>query len=347
MTLGPVMLDLEGTEVSDVEREILQHPVVGGVILFSRNYEHPEQLAELTGQIHALRRPSLIVAIDQEGGRVQRCKNGFTELPAVHRIGRLYDIDQAVADEVARSCGWLMAAELRGLGVDLSFAPVLDLDRGVSEVIGDRAFHRDPEVVSRLAGRYCSGMRAAGMVATGKHFPGHGAVVADSHVALPEDHRAYADILEDMLPYERLIPTALEAVMVAHVVYSNLDPRPAGYSSWWLTSELRERMRFQGVVFSDDLTMAGAAVAGSPQDRAQAALEAGCDMVLVCNDRDGALAVVESLENYNEPPSQVRLARLHGKGSTSLEDLQRIGAWTEARRAVDKLFERPDLTLDG
>ena len=250
MTLGPVMLDLRGPELTAGEAEMLAHPAVGGVILFTRNYESPGQLEALTAAVHAVRRPSLLVAVDQEGGRVQRFREGFTPLPPVHLLGHHYDLDEAAALELAETCGWLMAAELRAAGVDLSFAPVLDLDRGVSEVIGDRAFHRDPEAVSRLAGRYAAGMRSAGMFATGKHFPGHGGVVADSHLSLPEDRRAYPDLLEDLRPYERLIAQGLGAVMVAHVVYSRLDPLPASFSRWWLAQELRTRLRFRGLLSS-------------------------------------------------------------------------------------------------
>ncbi len=347
MTLGPVMLDLAGVELEAQDRELLRHPAVGGVILFSRNYESPQQLAALTTEIHALRKPGLLIAVDQEGGRVQRFRDGFTLLPPVHLIGRQYDIDRDAARDSAAAAGWLMAAELRASGIDLSFAPVLDLDYGISTVIGDRAFHRSPEVVAELAGRFVRGMRDAGMMATGKHFPGHGAVVADSHLALPEDHRPYADIAEDMRPYERLIGAGLEAVMVAHVVYSELDPTPAGFSRWWLTEELRTRMRFHGVIFSDDLSMAAAAAMGEMPERAQRALAAGCDMVLVCNDRRAAVRVVESLEGYSEPASQVRLAHLHGRGAQTRESLCASDSWSRACGVVAHLLERPDLVLDG
>jgi beta-N-acetylhexosaminidase len=347
MTLGPVMLDIEGPELGSEERELLSHPAVGGVILFSRNYVDPEQLRKLTHDIHALRSPSLIIAVDQEGGRVQRCIDGFTVLPPVHRIGRLYDLAPQEAKSIAQSCGWIMAAELRAAGVDISFAPVLDLDRGVSEVIGDRSFHRSADGVAILATRYCTGMRAAGMVATGKHFPGHGAVVADSHKSLPEDHRPYVDIVDDMQPYERLIPTQLEAVMPAHVVYSQLDEKPAGFSSWWLGKELRGRLGFQGVIFSDDLSMEAAAVAGGPCDRARAALGAGCDMILVCNDRDSAVAILSLLEGHSDPTSQVRLARLHGRKAPGWGELKTLPAWRGARDTLAHLADRPELVLNG
>lgn len=345
MTLGPVMLDLAGTALSGEDRELLAHPNVGGVILFSRNYESPAQLAELTRAIHELRRPELVIAVDQEGGRIQRFRDGFTPLPAAHLLGRHHDLDRERAQQLAETCGWLMAAELRAAGVDLSFAPVLDLDYGLSEVIGDRAFHRDPEVVARLAGRFAAGMRHAGMAAVGKHFPGHGGVTLDSHVALPEDRRPYADLLDDMRPYERLIAEGLGGVMAAHVVYSRLDRLPAGFSRWWLGSELRIRLRFQGAIFSDDLSMAGAAFAGSPEARAALALEAGCDVVLVCNDREAAVTVVESLGDWCEPASQLRLARLRGRSSAE-PDLHASREW---QRAVAEVLafedERPRLEL--
>ena len=348
MTLGPVMLDVAGTALTPEDRELLAHPHVGGVILFSRNYEEPAQLEALVTDIHAARQPPLLVAVDQEGGRIQRFREGFTPIPAAHLIGRRYDLDAPTGEALAEAAGWLMAAELRSLGVDLSFAPVLDLDYGVSEVIGDRAFHRDPGVVARLAGRYAAGMRAAGMATTGKHFPGHGGVAADSHVTLPEDRRSYQELLDDMRPYDSLIAQGLNAVMVAHVVYPRLDRVPAGFSSWWLNNELRTRLRFHGVVFSDDLSMAGAAVAGEVGDRARLALEAGCDMVLVCNDRSGAVAVLEALGDWCEPASQLRLARLHGRPGNWDGPLRQSETWARAEAEVRRMEdERPGLVLDG
>jgi beta-N-acetylhexosaminidase len=347
MTLGPVMLDVGGVSLTAEDRELLAHPNVGGVILFSRNYESPEQLNRLTAEIRALRHPELVITVDQEGGRVQRFREGFTALPPMHLLGRHYDLERERALELAFTCGWLMAAELRAGGVDLSFAPVLDLDYGLSEVIGNRAFHRDPQVVGRLAGRFAAGMRHAGMAAVGKHFPGHGGVAADSHHALPEDHRAYADLLDDMRPYETLISEGLAGVMVAHVVYSRLDRLPAGFSRWWLGTELRIRLRFQGAVFSDDLSMAGAAFAGSPAERALLALEAGCDVVLVCNDRPAAIAVVEALGDWCEPAAHLRLARLRGRGGFEGE-LRATPEWQRAEAAVRAIEdERPRFVLEG
>lgn len=347
MTLGPLMLDLEGLELSAEERDILRHPLVGGVILFTRNFESPEQILELTEAVHDVRRPSLLVAVDQEGGRVQRFRDGFTPLPPVHLLGRQYDLDPEGALSAADTLGWIMAAELRSVGVDLSFAPVLDLDWGVSEVIGDRAFHRSPRVISSLARRYIQGMARAGMVATGKHFPGHGAVAADSHMLLPEDRRPFVDLAEDMAPFEFLISQGLGAVMAAHVRYTEVDSMPASFSRWWLTSELRGRLGFRGVIFSDDLSMAAADAVGSMEDRARIALDAGCDMVLVCNDRKGALKVLDALEGYDEPASQIRLARMHGKKTPARPELLASQTWADATDRVRHLTDPPPLELDG
>lgn len=331
MSLGPVMVDLRGTELLPEEREMLLDPVVGGVILFSRNYQDPEQLAALTDAIHQLRHPQLLIGIDQEGGRVQRCREGFARLPPAAAFGAIYDQDQRHGLHLAQQAGWLMAAELRSVGVDLSFAPVLDLDYGVSSVIGDRAFHANPVAVSELAYRYIRGMRSAGMAATGKHFPGHGAVSVDSHLGLPVDERPLATIQSlDMEPYRRLFDNGLNAVMAAHVVYSQVDASPTGFSSRWLQQILRGELGFQGVIFSDDLTMEGAAFAGGPAERADAALTAGCDMVLVCNAPDTIAAVLEAARPHIEPVSQLRLTRMHGAQAPDRRRLAYVPQWQQA-----------------
>ncbi len=347
MALGPVMLGLDGLELSAEECEILRHPRVGGVILFARNYRSPEQAAALTAAIHALRQPRLLVAVDHEGGRVQRFRDGFTRLPPVRRLGEIHDRDPMRAKQLARVTGWLMAAELRAVGVDFSFAPVLDLDHGVSGVIGDRAFHHDPETVADLAHAYVSGMQKAGMEAVGKHFPGHGGIAADSHLELPVDPRPYVDLERaDLLAFERMIHYGLAAIMPAHVLYPQVDDRPAGFSARWLRDILRRRLEFQGVIFSDDLDMAGAGEAGTPPERADAALAAGCDMVLACNDRRAAHAILDHLRQVSEPVSQLRLIRLHGRGHSTVERLRRNPVWQRAARLVRDYDAFPLLDMD-
>jgi beta-N-acetylhexosaminidase len=335
MSLGPVMLDLEGLELTPADRERLKHPQTGGVILFARNYESPEQLERLVAAIHAVRDPRLLVAVDHEGGRVQRFRQGFTELPPARLFGNVYDEHPKRALRLAETAGWLMASELRAVDVDFSFAPVLDLDRGVSQVIGDRAFHADPEAVAELAAAFMHGMQRAGMSATGKHFPGHGSCQADSHVALPVDERQLADLeLEDLVPFERLIHYGLAGIMPAHVVYPKIDARPAGYSRFWLQEVLRRRLGFQGVIFSDDLSMEGARGAGGPVERGKAALAAGCDMVLVCNDRDAADRILEGLQAHDDPASHLRLVRMHGRHAPVRTELAAADEWREAVRLM-------------
>ncbi len=347
MTLGPLMIDIGGLELNSEDREILRHPLVGGVILFSRNYHSPEQLEELVGSIHDLRTPPLLVAVDQEGGRVQRFDAGFTELPSAQQIGRRYDVDPRQAERLARHCGWIMAAELRALGVDFSFAPVVDLDWGMSEVVGDRAYHRNPQVVGSLANAFMVGMRKAGMVATGKHFPGHGAVAADSHEELPIDRRAYADIAEDMQPYERLVAAGLPGVMVGHVLYPEVDDLPASFSRHWLQEELRERLDFRGVIFSDDLNMGAAAEQGSMSDRCAGTLDAGCDMVLICNNREGVLEVLDAMSDYSNPVSQIRLVRMHGRSMPPWDELRATPQWEKSAGLVTGIHEATRLQLDA
>ncbi len=336
--LGPVMVDLQGEQLSGEERELLMHPAVGGVILFSRNFSSPEQVAGLIQDIHSLRDPHLLVAVDQEGGRVQRFREGFTPLPPIRRFGEIYDRHPDRARDLAHAAGWLMARELRAVGVDFSFAPVLDLDRGVSSVIGDRAFHADPKAVVRLALAWQRGMREAGMPAVGKHFPGHGAVAADSHVDVPVDERPFETILaQDVVPFAQLVENGLAAVMTAHVIYEKVDHRPATFSSFWITEVLRKRLGFQGAVFSDDLGMVGAGVVGGMLARAEAALEAGCDMVPVCNDPAGAREVVENLRWRDTPLSHLRLARMHGRPAPPRQALLDDPRWRRVAERVARL----------
>lgn len=347
MSLGPLMIDIGGPELTPADREFLVHPAVGGVILFSRNFRSAEQLQALNGEIHALRSPPLLVAVDQEGGRIQRFRDGFTELPAARWLGRRYDADPDMGRRLARHTGWLLAAELGACGVDFSFAPVVDLDWGLSEVIGDRAFHGSPEAVGELASAYMYGMQDAGMAAVAKHWPGHGAVVADSHHELPVDRRDYGKIMEDMKPFERLVRAGVAGIMTAHVVYSEADARPASFSPWWIGEELRRRLGYQGAVFSDDLSMKATESLGSMSRRARAALQAGCDMVLVCNDRDRAEATAEALADHRDAPALVRLARFHGRRRTGRETLLAGERWKALHAELAAAMDRPVLELDA
>ena len=348
MTLGPVMLDLAGAQLDQEDVELLAHPAVGGVILFTRNYHDPLQLAELVAAIHAIRKPRLLVAVDHEGGRVQRFREHFTLLPALAAFGRLHDDDPQRARTLSEDAGWLLAVELRACGVDLSFAPVLDLRSSLSAVIGDRAFHADPECVATLARAMMRGMRAGGMAAVGKHFPGHGSVAEDSHVEIPIDRRALEAIrFADMVAFERMIHAGLPAIMPAHVVYPEVDRLPAGFSPRWLREILRGELGFNGAVFSDDLCMTGAAAVGDMRARAVAALDAGCDMLLVCNDRDAAIEVIETVGDEANPVLASRLTPLHGRGPVAgLQSLRRDRRHADTVAALSLLQPDPELDLE-
>ncbi|MGH8616586.1 MAG: beta-N-acetylhexosaminidase [Burkholderiales bacterium] len=336
--LGPVMLDVAGTALTDEDRRRLLHPLTGGVILFARNYASPAQIAAMTAEIHALRDPPLLVAVDHEGGRVQRFREGFTALPPMRALGAVWDHDPKRAGQLAFDTGTVLATELRACGVDFSFAPVLDLDYGASGVIGDRAFHAKPEAISELAGRLVAGMRRAGMAAVGKHFPGHGYVRADSHHEIPVDERTLADIeAADLKPFESLSAAGMAGVMPAHVIYPQVDARPAGFSPVWLKEILRGRLGFAGTVFSDDLSMEGASVAGDVTARAHAALDAGCDMVLVCNQPASADQLLAELKDGLPAVSLARLARMHGHGGRPEGDAQ----YRTALAAVRMMDQRP------
>ena len=307
---GPVVVDVQGLHLTDAERRRLRHPLVGGVILFARNYQSPGQLRALTDEIHACRTPPLLVAVDHEGGRVQRFREGFSAIPAMRTLGERWDQDVLAACREATDIGRKMGEELRAVGVDFTFAPVLDLDWGRSSVIGTRAFHSDPRVVAMLARCLTHGLLLAGMANCGKHFPGHGFADADAHVAMPVDERSLDEILaDDAAPYAWL-GAALTAVMPAHVIYPQVDRKPAGFSKRWLQTILRRRLGFDGLIFSDDLTMEAATVAGGITARATAALKAGCDMVLVCNRPDLADELLASLEPPANPHLQRRLDAL-------------------------------------
>lgn len=330
--LGPLFIDVEGLELTDEDREILQHPLVGGVIYFSRNYESREQITQLTQEIKLLRSPELLIAVDHEGGRVQRFRHDFTMLPPVNSIGRVYDDNQANGLEYAYQHGWLMAAELRVTGIDFSFSPVLDLDYGHSTVIGDRALHQSPDAVANLAQYYINGMQAAGMKATGKHFPGHGWAVEDSHTAIPRDERSFSEIIQqDVVPYRRLLEYGLASVMPAHVIYTEVDPMPACFSHKWLQEILRQQIGFHGLVISDDLTMQGASIVeASVAGRAALALEAGCDMALICNNRQATIETLEQLQYTTPIESRERIELLRGKQMKGLMNLQNQPVWKHA-----------------
>jgi len=348
MSLGPVMLDIDTVSLTPADRDLLREPAVGGLILFSRNYASPTQVADLVAEVRALRSPPLLVAVDHEGGRVQRFREGFTAIPPMRAIGQQHRGDPDGALQLARRAGWLIAAELRAAGIDLCFAPCVDLDWGVSDVIGDRAFHARPDVVGDLAAEFSRGLRSAGMAAVAKHFPGHGAVVADSHEKLPVDRREYGDVLDDMRPYGRLIDSGLIAgVMMAHIVYPQMDPQPAGFAPFWIQRELRARLGFDGAVLSDDLSMKATRKYGPMPERARRALDAGCDMVLICNDRVAARAAVKALRDYSSPLSLVRLARLHGTGHVMRESLLASDEWHEANSQLSQWTNPPQLKLDA
>ena len=325
------MVDVVGPLLSDEDRERIRHPAAGAVILFARNYENPEQLAALTAEIERLREPALPVCVDHEGGRVQRFREGFTAIPPMRSLGKLWDRDRDLAKEAATSIGYIIAAELGAHGVDFSFAPVLDLDYGGSSVIGDRALHFDPTAVAALGACLVRGLSQGGAAAVAKHFPGHGYAEADSHVAVPRDERAFKEILrKDIAPYKPVIDAGLAAVMPAHVIYPQVDENPAGYSRHWLQEVLRGQLGFQGIVFSDDLSMEGAAVAGGPPQRARAALAAGCDMVLLCNNPAGLDALLESLKDV-QLANPERLERMRKQGG---RDLRKSVAYREAHEAL-------------
>jgi beta-N-acetylhexosaminidase len=333
--IGPVMLDVHGHALGAEEREKLNHPLVGGVILFARNYASIKQLQALTTEIHALRSPSLLIAVDHEGGRIQRFKDGFTLIPPMHKLGAIWDINANKARKLARQVGYVIATELKSCGIDFSLTPVLDVDYSNSSVIGDRAFHREPRIVADLACNLCRGMRRAGMAAVGKHFPGHGFVKADSHYNVPVDTRQWKDILKnDLFPFQRAIDENLEAVMPAHVVYPAVDKLPAGFSSKWLKQILRLKMGFNGAVFSDDLNMKSAAVVGGIVKRAGLALSAGCDMILVCNNPENANQVLDGLPHRVKPASRVRLGAMRVARYPKISTLVRSTVYTQSVNAV-------------
>lgn len=342
MSLGPVMLDVVGTELTADDIQRLQHPLVGGVILFARNFVSTSQLKALTVSIHALRQPPLLIAVDHEGGRVQRFREGFTKIPPMREFGKIWDKNPKLAKQLAEAAGWILSAELRAHGVDFSFTPVLDMDYGESQVIGDRAFHINPQAINELAFHLMLGLKKGGMSAVGKHFPGHGFVVADSHVAIPVDEREFDEIAQnDMQPFRQMIDEGLAAIMPAHVIYPKVDNKPAGFSQKWLQKVLRERLGFNGVIFSDDLSMEGASVGGDVTARTLAALHAGCDMVLLCNRPDLADELLAKLKWTISAQTLARLARMHGhKPVVALTTLREDAAFVQALQQVGEVGRR-------
>lgn len=334
---GPVMLDLAGTQLTDEERGMLCHPLVGAVILFARNFESVAQVRDLTAEVRRLR-PFLLIAVDHEGGRVQRFRNGLTRIPPMRSFGEMWDCDAAQACRAAEAAGLVLALELRACGVDFSFTPVLDLDYGKSAVIGDRAFHRDPLAVAALASSLVSGLRQAGMASVGKHFPGHGFVAEDSHHEVPVDRRGLDALSPDLLPYREHRRIGLAAVMPAHIVYERLDAQPAGFSAFWLRDVLRGELGFDGAIFSDDLCMEAACVAGDIVERARVALAAGCDMVLVCNNPVAARRLLVQWQPAADPRRTGRIASLRATGTASpMESLAELPEYQAGRRLLESI----------
>jgi beta-N-acetylhexosaminidase len=332
LSIGPIMIDIEGQSLSALDREKIAHPNTGALILFARNYENPEQIAALIKDIRSARNGDILIAVDQEGGRVQRFQTGFTRLPAA----AVY----ADKPELAEAAGWLMAAELLTVGVDFSFAPVLDVDCGVSQIIGNRSFSQQSDLAASLASGFRRGMNSAGMAATGKHFPGHGAVALDSHLTLPIDDRDLETIREqDLVPFKQLISQGLEAIMPAHVVYPKIDELPAGFSRIWLQEILRKELGFDGAIFSDDLSMEGAACAGSFPDRARLAEQAGCDMLLVCNNPSAAEQVLDSVAIRNNSDRQRRLSAMLGVAKLNRQQLFASEQWQQVSKQINQLCE--------
>lgn len=336
MGIGPVMLDIAGTVLTVEDEARLRHPLAGGVILFTRNYQSPRQLAELTASIHALRSPPLLIAVDHEGGRVQRFREGFTKIPAMRELGEIWNEHPKRAKHLAQQTGYVLAAELRACGVDFSFTPVLDVDFSSSSVIGDRAFHSEPQAIAELAHSLLIGLKQGGMPSVGKHFPGHGYVRADSHLEIPVDERSYTDIeLCDLIPFRQMVNYGLTAIMPAHVIYPRVDSHPAGFSSIWLKTILRGELGFEGCIFSDDLSMEGAMVAGGIVQRAEAALHAGCDMALVCNNSASADELLAGLQWEMPAVSRARLAQMRGRSHP--ESLVQLHEQAEFVKAVHEI----------
>ena len=339
--MGPIMLDVSGFELTHEEIDILDHPLVGGLILFSRNYHDQKQLSDLVRHIRSVTRNDVIIATDHEGGRVQRFRQGFSDIPAMGSIHLQTDGDIQQSGYLCEQFGWLMAAELLAFDIDISFAPVLDI-HGVSAVIRDRSFHQKPDIIVQLASDFIKGMHRAGMSATGKHFPGHGNVLEDSHVAMPIDKRSREDIFNlDMAIFKSIHQQGLlDAVMPAHVIYPEVDDLPAGFSETWIKQILRQELDFDGVVFSDDLSMQGAVQMGHVVQRAELAITAGCDMVLVCNDPMGAVKVIDGLPSGMSlhKISIDRIKRLKKTSSLDFFHLKKTSEYQVASKVLGQFY---------
>ncbi len=342
---GPLIIDLQGTELQPEERELLAHPLVGGLILFSRNYESPDQLQTLIHNVRQIPKTAFLIMVDQEGGRVQRFRQDFTRIPPAAFYGKCYDENPELGLRLAETGAWVMAYELLNHGIDLSLAPILDLNKGLSSIIGDRAFHTDTTVAIQLAAAYLKGMKTAGMAGTGKHFPGHGSVTPDSHKELPVDPRSLDQVFQDDLqPFMHFITAKIPALMTAHILFPEIDQLPVSFSAYWLQQVLRERLRFEGVIMSDDLDMKGAERVGDHADRMKLAREAGCDLILLCNNRQ---AVIQVLDRLSASAHQVDLQKyelLRGRFPTQSSQTAENPLWRERRNF---LLEQCELAKTG
>lgn len=335
--LGPVVVDIAGFTLSPEDEALLANPWVGGVILFKRNYQHRAQLIELVSAIHRIN-TSMLIAVDHEGGRVQRFKSEFTRIPPMQALGREYCKSPEAGLCLAQDIGWLLASELIATGVDISFAPVIDVDDNLSDIIGDRSFAADADTVSLIGSAFIKGMHEAGMAVTGKHFPGHGGIRADSHLELPVDPRSMSELVSrDLKPFIQLLPE-LDAIMPAHILFPSIDAKPVGFSPWWLKTFLRDQLGYSGVVFSDDLSMGGAVSTGSYGERAVAALDAGCSAILVCNNRAGALDVLDVLERHYDKVIASQLERMRATKLVTWGSLEVSSRWQQAREFCLALF---------
>lgn len=338
--MGPLLIDVEGISLSEDDKKLLQNPLVAGVILFGRNYQDPAQLSDLINQIRAVSSERLLISVDHEGGRVQRFKQGFTIIPPAQSFAALNALPQAKS--LAFDAGWMLATELMAFDIDLSYAPVLDLGHDCL-AIGTRSFHEDVNIAYQIASAMIDGMHSAGMKTTGKHFPGHGHVIADSHKETPIDHRDKSSIEQDMQIFAKLIAdNKLDAIMPAHVIYPVFDDKPASGSPYWLKTVLRQQLHFNGVIFSDDLSMEGASILGNHAQRAQAALLAGCDLLLACNNRQGTLSILEQLDvlNKTQPLTTSKAKLLLADSKITDKDLKTSHDWQRRHVNLMRLNEK-------